>query len=229
MTLLAMSDLHGELLDPSTLPRADVAVIAGDITPVDHKYYGATMKGVLMQAQWIERTFIPWLATLPVAHVVLTWGNHDHIGEHPELLPDSLWPARMHMLVNQHVTIDGVMFYGVPQTPWFHDWAFNDDDTQASLGRRWAQVPDGTDVLVSHGPPYGVCDTASRGGPPLGSATQQAWLESEATNRPRLVICGHIHGSSGRSGMCGTSQVYNVALVNEDYRVVHAPRVLTVD
>lgn len=231
MIILAMSDLHGHCLDVSQMLHADVAVIAGDITPATQKYHGTHASGRYQQSQWILHTFIPWLDTVPVRQVVMTWGNHDHIGEYPDLLPASVWPSHMHMLVNQRVTIDGVSFYGVPQTPRFRDWAFNEDDLPADHGRRWAQVPMGTDVLVSHGPPRGVCDTVA---PPrrgvfsagFGSRTQAEWLRSDTPNRPRMVICGHIHGSGGRSGSCGETLVYNVAVVNEEYALAHPPRVL---
>lgn len=227
--LLAFSDLHGHLCDVATLPAADIAVITGDITPATHDYYGGTASGRYKQSDWMLHTCMPWLETLPVHHVVLTWGNHDHVGEYPDLLPAMVWPERLHMLVNRSVTIDGVSFHGVPQTPRFHDWAFNDDDTEDALGRRWAQIPDGTDVLLSHGPPYGVCDTIRPGAAALGSRTQTTWLQSEASNRPRVLICGHIHGSGGTAGRVGRTDVYNVALVNEQYRVVRSPRVITLD
>lgn len=230
MKLLCMSDLHGRLLPSKFIDTpADIAVIAGDITPALHSYHGATAEGRDNQARWIVDTFIPWLETLPVRHIVLTWGNHDHVGEHPHLLPRTVWPDHVHVLVNQSVTLDGLSFYGVPQTPRFLNWAFNEDDTEAALGRFWKQVPVGTDVLVSHGPPCGVCDTIQHGEPPLGSRTQLHWLQSEALNRPRVVICGHIHGSGGRDGTCYTTQIYNVAVLNENYQLVRPPKIITLE
>lgn len=229
MKLLCMSDLHGHLPPASSAWTADVAVIAGDVTPALNSYYGGNAPGLYNQSKWVIDTFMPWLNTLPVRHVVLTWGNHDHIGEHPELLSPAVWPANMHMLVNRSVTIEGVSFHGVPQTPRFCDWAFNDDDNDIVLGSRWAQVPEGTDVLVSHGPPRGACDTIRRGEPNLGSLTQSRWLHSEAPNHPRVVICGHIHGSGGREGGCGSTRIYNVALINEAYQLVREPKLITLE
>lgn len=224
MRMLALSDLHGHLCDVSTLPTADVAVIAGDITPVAREYYGGTPSGRYTQSVWLLHTFLPWVETLPVQHVVFTWGNHDHVGEYVDLLPRSFYPAHVHLLVNESITLDGVSFHGVPQTPRFHDWAFNDDDTLDALGQRWKQIPDGTDVVISHGPPYGVCDTVRpRSTRRLGSRTQKEWLVSDAPNCPRVLICGHIHGAGGTSALCGRTQVYNVALVDERYDVVRTP------
>lgn len=227
MKLLCMSDLHGQL-PTGPFPTADVAVIAGDITPALHSFYGGHPAGRMKQAEWIREVFLPWTQTLPVRDVVLTWGNHDHVGEHMRtLLPLAGWPSHVHPLVNDAVMLDGVTFYGVPQTPRFYDWAFNEDDTDEALGRCWREVPDGTDVLVSHGPPYGVVDSIRIGSEHLGSLTQRTWLcNPDATNRPRLVICGHIHGSGGRSGSCGNSYVHNVALVNEAYQLIRQPELI---
>lgn len=229
MHILAMSDLHGHLPKIHTLPSADVAVIAGDITPALTSYYGGNPAGRYNQLRWILDTFIPWVNTLPVSQVVLTWGNHDHIGEHPDLLTEAMWPEQVHVLVNRSVTLDGVSFHGVPQTPRFHDWAFNEDDTDDALGRCWAQVPEGTDVLVSHGPPRGACDTIRRGEYGLGSRTQSNWLHGSAPNRPRIVVCGHIHGSGGKTGGCGSTKVYNVAVVNEAYQMIREPRMIVLE
>lgn len=225
-TLLAFSDIHGSLFDPTDLPTADIAVIAGDITPADRKHYGRTSTGLNNQADWMRQSFLPWVTRLPVSHVLFTWGNHDHIGAYPTLLP--AWPSHIHCLSNEGMTVDGITFYAVPETPRFNNWAFNDDDTDAGLGQRWARVPSGTDVLISHGPPFGVCDTSEPDTPGFGSRTLSAWLQSDADNRPRVIICGHIHGSGGQTGMCGDTQVYNVSVLDEAYERIREPRRLVI-
>jgi Icc-related predicted phosphoesterase len=230
MRLLCMSDLHGHLpvCDPKVF-AADVAVIAGDIMPADREHHGGHVIGLMNQEQWFIHTFLPWAQSLPVKHVVMTWGNHDHLGEHPDRYR-SVLPENVHVLVNESCEIDGVTFYGVPQTPRFFDWAFNEDDTPESLGRRWAEVPDQTHILISHGPPFGTVDWVNdRTGQRVGSHTQADWLKSEASNRPVMVLCGHIHGSGGQFGMCGDVKVANVGILSERYQVVRNPMLLDVD
>ena len=232
MRLLCLSDMHGELRHyESPAHNAHVAVIAGDVTPASSQYYGGNPSGMFMQEQWFLRTFLPWIETLPVDHVVMTWGNHDHLGEHPEWYR-SLVPVghKLRILVNESCVIDGVRFHGVPQTPRFYDWAFNEDDTPEGLGRFWKLVPDDTDVLISHGPPRGTVDWVgdARRGERVGSATQEAWLKSEDAPNLSVVICGHIHAAGGHHGWCGRTRVENVAIVNEAYRVVREPRVVEI-
>jgi len=223
--LLAISDLHGIL--PEITQHGDVLVIAGDIVPATRYYHG----NMPAQAAWIKDTFVPWLRTVPVSHIVMTWGNHDWVADQSvPLLDDSIWPDNVHVLVNRGVTIDGVHFYGVPQTPRFYDWAFNEDDTDNALGKRWAAVDEGTGVLVSHGPPRGACDWLINRthGERAGSNTQEAWLKSDAINHPKIVICGHLHAAGGSTSHCGDSVVYNVAIADDGYRQVRGVKEILV-
>jgi hypothetical protein len=77
-------------------------------------------------------------------------------------------------------------------------------------------IPEGTDIVVSHQPPYGCGD---RG---LGSHELRAAIRRV---KPRLVICGHIHEGFGRFGCEGVT-VYNVSVVDEQYRLVHEPTLI---
>ena len=218
MKLIGLSDIHGNLIRVGPEFTADVAVIAGDMVPTSSVFHGTTSEGVMRQVEWVHSMFIPWLQSLPVRHVVLTWGNHDWFADQQggSLVPDLWWPENVHVLVNTSVDIEGVRFYGVPQTPRFHDWAFNEDDTPESLGRRWDAVPDGTRVLVSDGPPRGSCDSV--GNLRVGSLTMERWLRGEATNRPEVMVCGHIHEGAGQVSHCGSTTVYNVSIVTPGYK-----------
>lgn len=205
MRLLALSDLHGDFPDTRRWPSVDVAIIAGDVS----RSGGTT--------GWLTDYLVPWLQTIDAAHIILIWGNHDFIGE--QVADDwHGWPSHVHVLTNRGVTLDGVTFYGVPQTPKFGGWAFMEPD--AHLGQRWAAVPADTDVLVSHGPPRGLVDNN------LGSVTQREWLE---TSGPALVLCGHIHECGGISTYLGDTRVANVAVKDLAYRTVRGPLVLDFD
>jgi Icc-related predicted phosphoesterase len=60
-------------------------------------------------------------------------------------------------------------------------------------------------VLVTHSPPNGALDTSTTG-ENLGSESIRAAVIEK---RPRLVVCGHIHGCSGRADRLGDSAVVN--------------------
>ena len=60
--------------------------------------------------------------------------------------------------------------------------------------KHWARIPEGLDILVTHGPPLGILDQAPgserhEGCPELMQAVLQA--------KPRLHVFGHIHAGFG--------------------------------
>lgn len=92
-----------------------------------------------------------------------------------------------------------------PWTPTFEDWAFQDDDD--ALAEHWRLIPDDVDVLLSHGPPWGVCDLL----PPdrhAGSGSLRAWVDRV---QPPLLVCGHVHEAAGIATL-GRTRVANVSL-----------------
>jgi Icc-related predicted phosphoesterase len=204
VSVVAISDLHGYL--PEDLPACDLLLIAGDICPLrDHSPPA--------QAHWLGTTFREWLDRQPAREIVATWGNHDFIGERaPELVPSLRW----HMLRDQGVELLGVKIYGTPWQPWFFDWAFNLYEPE--LQQKWKLIPQGTDILLLHGPPHGFGDmtvSGQRTGSP--SLTRRI-----AEIKPQLAVFGHIHEGYGVFDLDGTA-LANVSLLNVRYEPVNRP------
>lgn len=70
--------------------------------------------------------------------------------------------------------------------------AFYQSDEE--LRDRWALIPDETDVLITHTPPYRVLDESSRG-MTLGCPHLASSVDTIA---PKLHCFGHVHNSAGR-------------------------------
>ena len=114
------------------------------------------------------------------------------------------WPTA-HVLHGTGADVGGVTFFGVgggiPVTP-FGPWSYDFDEEQADA--LLAPCPAGG-VLVVHSPPLGCVDRGSRG-KSIGSAAIRAAIERL---RPRLVVCGHVHGSGGEWGVIDGVPVVN--------------------
>lgn len=176
LTIVAMADTH-MFHDELVVPDGDVLVHAGDLTR------GGTPREL--------RAAAAFLRALPHRHKLVVAGNHELCLERA---PESSWPILdgLTVLHDSGVTIGGLRFWGSPWQPAFCDWAFN-LPRGPRLAERWALIPEGTDVLVTHGPPQGfgdrVHDQRREGCADL--------LERVRVVRPQVHLFGHIHEDRG--------------------------------
>ena len=92
----------------------------------------------------------------------------------------------------------GIEVYGAPWQPEFCNWAFNLYSSSA-LKEKWDLIPNSTDVLVTHGPPYMILDRTLEGN---FTGCQQLREAIEERVKPRLHIFGHIHEAYGEIRYC---------------------------
>jgi hypothetical protein len=209
MKIVAVSDLHGFL--PRDVPTCDLLLLAGDLCPI-------TNHGVAYQAAWLDRELRHWLAGLRARRIVGIAGNHDLIFERaPELVPRDLpWTY----LQDAGLEWEGLSIWGTPWQPWFCDWAFNGNPER--LRRQWALIPQETDILVVHGPPYNYGDGVPEGDGIVRHAGCPLLLERIRAVQPRLVVFGHIHEGRG-DWQLGATRLANVTLLDAAYRLVYEP------
>jgi Icc-related predicted phosphoesterase len=187
MRIVAIADTHGHhgLL---RVPGGDVLVHAGDMCQ------RGTMSELVESARWIR--------SLPHPVKIVVPGNHDW----PFVLTPgearAAFGPSVTVLEDSGVTIDGVKFWGSPWQPEFCGWAYN-LPRGPRLAMRWAEIPDGTDVLITHGPPAGTGDRTDRG-ERVGCADMRDRIE---VLRPKLHLFGHIHEDGGAWDVDGTLTV----------------------
>jgi hypothetical protein len=230
MRIVALSDQHGYL--PEIAP-CELLIIAGDVCP-DRVGPFFAMHDQEQQKSWFNRSVRPWLAKAPATHKVLTWGNHDWCGQACSFLHDSPAEAittELQILVDEGTRVPAgsardasVSVWATPWSNQFMNWAFM--KPAPDLEAVYAEIPEGIDILISHQPPYGYgdshCDVRSGKVEHLGSRELLAAIDR---CKPKLVICGHIHEGYGQSEYAGIP-IYNVSVVDEQYRLVHPPTVI---
>ncbi|HET9100265.1 MAG TPA: metallophosphatase domain-containing protein [Acidobacteriaceae bacterium] len=199
MRLVMISDTHGLHNRIEGLPDGDVLVHAGDFMNA-----GSDPEEI--------SSFNRWLGEQPFKNRIVCSGNHDrYFQNHPmearALLTNAIY------LENAGVTIDDVFFWGSPYTPAFMNWAFMYRRGPEAT-RQWDKIPDNLDVLITHGPPFGILDQVSPGSAHLGC---EELLEAVEEKKPKVHIFGHIHGSAGTFENDHTRFV-NAAYLNERYR-----------
>lgn len=242
MKIVALSDTHTYHNDVE-VPDGDVLVFGGDLMSSGYKHSEI-------------KDFAEWFMALPHPYKILVAGNHDRMFEsNPDyclskfLVRDSNPPSKeFHYLKDSGCTIDGVKFYGSPVQPWFCDWAFN-VHRGPSIQAYWDLIPDDTDVLVTHGPPYGEGDQSYpepvqyQNSRILRTASEhlgcEELLRAVLRVKPKVHIFGHIHGGYGQTGMTNyeadrlmlphpiiETKFYNVSICDEQYNPVNPATVI---
>jgi len=181
MKIVAISDIHGFLPD---IPPCDIFLLGGDVCPLDNH-------SVSHQKKWTKKDFKSWLEHIPAKHICWIAGNHDFYFQGSKHVIHTMAP-HIHYLQDQSIDIDGIKIFGTPWTPVFGGWAFMKHDID--LYSNFSKIPEGTDIILSHGPAYGYCDTIMQWNDitPLGSRT--LLTEIKRVN-PKYVISGHIHSA----------------------------------
>lgn len=207
MRIVCISDTHNFHRDVR-LPAGDVLVHAGDFTG----------QGTFGEA----RHFLEWLETqTQFGHRVLVAGNHDWLPEQEPRVFRALVPRNVTYLEDAGAELDGVRFWGSPITPWFHSWAFN-RARGAEIDAHWARIPQGVDVLVTHGPPYLQGDRVEHSDGHVGCEDLRRRVDAL---RPRLHVFGHIH--EGYGDVQGEhTRFVNASVCDRFYRPVNAPIVV---
>lgn len=214
LRLTFVSDLHGYLPDT---PGGDILIIGGDLTASDK----------LSQYE----AFIEWLEAQAYGHKIVIGGNHDMRLANDEVKIESDICKNIHYLEDSSIIIEGIKFYGFPWTVSFLGVnplckAFmveHDLDLQPYLDK----IPWDVDVLISHGPMWGILDDLSYG-ENCGSHSLRKRVEEI---RPSFFLCAHIHEQHGRilrfKNPVKDTMCINGSYVDENYRPQDEIRTIT--
>jgi predicted phosphohydrolase len=204
LTIVCISDTH-ELHRELDVPAGDILIHAGDFT-----MFSKSASAIL--------DFNEWLGGLPHRWKILVPGNHEFFLESDPSRRRLISNATV--LINEGIEIAGLKIWGSPVTP-LYGGAFG-LSSPADRVKLYAKIPDGLDILVTHGPPSGILDRSPgalhhAGCPQLREAVSQL--------KPKLHVFGHIHGAHGMLSTDGTLFV-NAALLGPDGDLSASPIVL---
>jgi len=223
LRFVCISDTHNET-DKMVLPKGDVLLHAGDFTRVG--------------GEAEVRHFIDFLDRIrpDFQEIVVIAGNHDltfdsenfhslrvvkmfYKGKTVDLkeIKESL-KQKCTYLEDEVTEIRGIRIYGTPWQPEFGGWGFN-VNRGADCLEHWKKIPNGIDILISHGPPLGHGDKCQSGAR-AGCSELLATIQKRV--KPKYHVFGHIHEGYGMT-TDGSTTFINASSVDIRYKQVNDP------
>jgi predicted phosphodiesterase len=216
--IVLISDTHNKHNKLNNdLPEGDIIIHGGDATNLGRPY------------ELID--FLNWFGGLNYKHKIFIAGNHDFCflpteSIFPPIYPDIAQEYKdkgIIYLMDQTVEVEGLKIYGSPWQPRFFDWAFNVERGEA-IAKKWETIPDGLDILITHGPPFGILDYTYTG--------QRVGCEELYKKiiqvRPKINIFGHIHYAYGYKSFDGID-FFNASVLGENYEYQNKPILIVLD
>ena len=237
MNIKAMSDNHGYLPDPSNIGKCDVLCICGDIMPlsIQCNFYASVL--------WYTNHFRNWVNKLNCEKVILTPCNHDFFFEMLDKIiadkdnPENKYGWVLDVKTLNHITkldrsdkivylVDelwvykGVTFYGTPYVSSLKNWAFYRSDDE--LKERFNMIPEKVDVLLTHQPPkLNDCGLVKQTDAfnYLSDCGSDILADAIMKRDIKWALSGHVHSGSHLSKKVNNTNIVNVSLKDENYKV----------
>lgn len=203
---------HGFLKVPENI---DIALCAGDV---------GNYRNPSMNANEVLN-FIEWYESLNIPVKIFCAGNHDTSIQAKLVRPKEICKTVTY-LEHEEVVIDGIKIFASPYTPSFGTgWAFN--IPRQKLDQYWKDIPEDTDVLITHGPPKSILDLtySTDDNKPEQCGCKSLMNRIKEIGNISYSLFGHIHEESNcyNAGMLKVNGMkttfINAAVVNLDYEI----------
>jgi Icc-related predicted phosphoesterase len=203
-----ISDTH-ELHRSVEMPPCDLLIHAGDWT-----FFSKSRRQIHDFNDWLGEQYAP-------LGRILSPGNHETYLEHDRHL--SSLTSNGTVLIEERLAIRGLKLWASPITP--HSAGGFTVRSPEERARRYAQIPLETDILITHGAPYGILDCAP------GDSQHQGCrelLNAIKRIKPKIHVFGHVHQGYGVYQTPDTLFV-NAALLGPDGDIDGPPIVVSID
>ena len=182
MIIDCISDLHGFV---PVLQGGDLLIVAGDCTARNQT------------KEW--KQFFDWFKSQDYKKKILVAGNHDgflvdcissKVAEEMGIRED--WDYDY--LMDSGIEFEGLKIWGSPWTPKFFNWYFM-KKRGPEIEEKWELIPEDTNILITHGPPYGKLDKNDDG---IHCGCVDLQNAVNFMDNLKLHVFGHIHEGYGR-------------------------------
>jgi len=215
MKVTLISDTHSKHRQLNgDLPGGDLLIHAGDFMNSGYAPYEA-------------EEFFSWFDKINNYDTkILIAGNHDRLMENDPEWASGILTGYKTIEYLQDEKIDlwdqedqQLVIYGSPWQPEFCGWAFNLPRNGEEMKARWDAIPTDTDILVTHGPPFGYQDIP--GGQSIRVGCEMLRHRVDEI-KPKIHVFGHIHGGHGYY-FNGHTHLFNASVLNERYSYANKP------
>ena len=191
--IISVADTHRQHWNIN-IPECDIFVFAGDAE---------------LDSLDALKDFNDWLGTIKAKHKIICGGNHDFYLEERPAEELQTYFTNATYIENESVTIMGIKFNN-----WA--WMLNTEE----LRHVWNTIPDNTDIVITHSPPFGILDSTPFSQWPCGC---HHLLNRLNELKPKYHIFGHIHAGYGVATKNGTTYI-NASILNDHYKLVNKPK-----
>ena len=216
MKITLISDTHTKHQNlNSDLPGGDILIHSGDFMNSGYDKEDVT-------------DFFDWFSSIKgYDKKIFIAGNHDRILENDptwSTLTIKDYPNLIYLQDEGYSIYDiegdsSVKLYGSPWQPEFNGWAFNLPRNGEVMKAKWDAIPKGTDILITHGPPFGYLDIP--GGQSIRVGCEMLRYRVDEL-KPKIHVFGHIHGANGYY-FNGHTHFFNASVLNERYNYTNKP------
>lgn len=212
MKVTCISDTHSNYFNTENIESCDLLIHAGDLEA------------------WNENSlhkFIKWYNSFDSKYKVCIAGNHDKfIYENNALAKQIFKENNIIYLENSMIEIEEIKIWGSPITPVFFNWYFMAERGDA-IKKYWDAIPENIDILLTHGPAYGILDYVSNTYNVDHHAGCEELLKAVERIKVKYHIFGHIHSSNGKYQTKDTTFI-NASVLDEDYCLEYEPKIINI-
>jgi len=216
MKYVIISDTH-EKEHLVKLPEGDVLIHCGDST--FRGEFNALAK------------FATWMGKQDFKYRVCIWGNHEILLDsnlpnfnlqYKNIVLDLFKQNNITVLENSSTIIEGLKIYGLPQTQRFFDWGWN-VNPGPEIAKYWDAIPDDTNILISHQPPFSILDYTSRDG---SQGCKELLRRIKELKHLKLHCYGHLHWDGCQMVEIDGVKFVNGAMCDDSYVINRIPIVV---